>query len=115
MIRQMTVGLMGGLMLSALLASHPAHSQTTVPGAGAVSPTEINAFVIADANRDGLLSFPEFRIFVRRMAAAGQPSAITIRSFGAYRIAFRQVDKDRNGVATPGELRRADNGFRAGD
>ncbi|MGP6089808.1 hypothetical protein [Antarctobacter jejuensis] len=92
-----------------------AGAQTTVPGAGVVSPSEVDAFVRADANRDGLLSFSEFRVFVRQMAAAGQSTAITIRSFGAYRLAFRRVDRDRNGFATPGELRRADDGFRAGD
>ncbi len=105
----------GAVLLSALLMVGPVHAQTTVPGAGVVNPGEVDAFVMADANRDGALSYPEFRVFVRRMAAAGQPTAITIRSFGAYRIAFRRVDKDRNGLATPGELRRADDGFRAGE
>lgn len=89
-------------------------AQTVVPGAGAVTAGEVDAFVVADANRDGLLSFPEFKVFVRQMAARGQSTAITIRTFGAYGIAFRRVDADRNGLATPGELRRADNGFRAG-
>ncbi|WP_417210010.1 hypothetical protein [Antarctobacter sp.] len=103
------------LLCTALWPAAGGNAQTTVPGAGAVTPLEVQAFTRADANRDGLLSFAEFRVFVRQMAAGGQSTAITIRTFGAYRLAFRRVDADRNGLATPGELRRADTGFRAGN
>ncbi|SMX50787.1 hypothetical protein [Maliponia aquimaris] len=99
---------------TAVFLAGAASGQTVVPGAGTVSTQEVDAFVRADANRDGHLDYPEFRVFVRRMAAAGQSTAITIRAFGAYRIAFRRVDANRDGLASPGELRRADDGFRAG-
>ena len=99
--------------LCATLAG-PATAQMVVDGAGAVSGDEVDAFVLADANRDGMLSFEEFRVFVRQMAATGQSTAVLIRNFGAYRMAFRRVDTDRNGLATPGELRGADDSFRAG-
>jgi hypothetical protein len=90
-------------------------AQTTVPGVGAVTTKEVDAFARSDANGDGVLTRSEFRVFVRHMAAAGQSTALTIRNFGAYGLAFRRVDADRNGVATPAELRQADDGFRAGD
>ncbi len=103
----------GGLLCAVLWPCAGGNAQTTAPGAGAVTPLEVQAFTPADANRDGLLSFSEFRLFVRQMAAAGQSTAITIRTFGACRLAYRRGDADRNGLATPGELRRADTGFRA--
>ncbi|WP_167645589.1 hypothetical protein [Mameliella alba] len=101
------------LLAILLLSALPVCAQTVVPGAGPVSRGEVDAFVRADADRDGFLSFAEFRVFVRLMAASGQSTAITIRNFGAYRLAFRRVDANRDGRASPGELRRADDGFRA--
>lgn len=105
----------GLVLIFGLFLAGPGMAQTVVPGVGAVTTGEVDAFVRADSNGDGVLNYPEFRAFVRQMAASGQSTAITIRSFGAYRLAFRRVDADRNGVATPTELRQADNGFRAGD
>ncbi|MCB1390274.1 MAG: hypothetical protein KDK12_14210 [Rhodobacteraceae bacterium] len=98
----------------AMFAADPAAGQMVVDGAGVVSPTEVDAFVLADANRDGQLSYPEFRIFVRRMAEAGAPNARLVRRFGAYGLAFGQADADGDGQATPRELRRADEGFGGG-
>jgi hypothetical protein len=60
-----------------------------------------------------VLTVSEFRVFVRLMAAAGQSTALTIRTFGAYGMAFRRVDANRDGLASPAELRQADDGFRA--
>jgi hypothetical protein len=73
---------------------------------------EINAFVAADASRDGYLSLPEFRIFVQAMAKTGQPTAQTIRAFAAYRFAFGIVDANKDSLASPEELRAADTGYR---
>ena len=101
-------------MLAALAPVGIASAQTVVPGAGPVSGKEVDAFVHADVNGDGHLTPAEFRVFVLRMAEAGQPTAGTIRAFGAYGIAFRRVDANRDGLASPAELRRADDRFRAG-
>ena len=95
----------------ALLLAPPAAAQMEVEGVGAVTHGEVDAFVIADADRDGVLVLSEFRVFVRQMAEAGQPTAQLIRRFAAYRIAFARVDADRDGRATPAELRNADNEF----
>ncbi|WP_432675357.1 hypothetical protein [Nioella aestuarii] len=86
-------------------------AQTEVEGVGPVTEGEVDAFVVADTNRDGLLSFPEFREFVRQMARTGQPTARLIRNFAAYRIAFRRVDVNEDGFASPSELRSADDDF----
>ena len=96
------------------LAAAPAGAQMVVDGVGAVTGDEVDAFVVADADRNGMLSFEEFRVFVRQMAETGQSTAVLIRNFGAYRMAFRRVDADRNGLATPAELRGADDDFREG-
>jgi len=87
-------------------------AQTEVEGVGPVTEGEVDAFVVADADRDGMLSFAEFREFVRHMARSGQPTARLIRNFGAYRIAFRRVDLNEDGMASPAELRSADDDFR---
>ncbi|WP_164744577.1 hypothetical protein [Nioella ostreopsis] len=97
------------LVLSLPLA---ANAQTEVDGVGPVTEGEVDAFVVADVDRDGMLSFPEFREFVRQMARTGQPTARLIRNFAAYRIAFRRVDQDEDGFASPAELRNADDDFR---
>ncbi len=73
---------------------------------------EIDAFVLADRNKDGHLSRAEFKPFVRAMAKAGQPTALNIRFFAAYDFAFGIVDKNGDGLASPEELRTADDGYR---
>ena len=78
------------------------------------TPAEVAAFTGADANRDGVLDRAEFRSFVRAMAQAGQPTARQIVAFGAYGFAFARVDRNRDGRATPDEMRRADSAHRAG-
>ena len=78
------------------------------------TPAEVDAFVQADADKDGVLTRAEFRVFVRAMAKAGQPTARQIRIFGAYGIAFGITDADRNGVVTPAEMRAADTTHRSG-
>lgn len=94
-----------------LCLAPPLAAQTVVEGVGAVSESEVDAFVLADADGDGVLVLSEFRVFVRHMAEAGQPTARLIRRFAAYRIAFARVDADRDGRATPSELRSADDTF----
>lgn len=81
-----------------------------------LNPTagEIDAFVAADANKDAVLQFAEFKTFIRLMAKAGQPTARQVRTFGVYRYAFGIADKDGNGVVSPDELRAADDAHRAG-
>ena len=105
MIRAVVVMIALSLPMAAL-------AQTEVEGVGPVTEGEVDAFVVADENRDGLLSFPEFREFVRQMARTGQPTARLIRNFGAYRVAFRRVDLNEDGFASPAELRSADDDFR---
>lgn len=100
------------VVLFALSFPLSAFAQTEVDGVGPVTEGEVDAFVVADVDRDGLLSFPEFREFVRQMARAGQPTARLIRNFAAYRIAFRRVDVNEDGFASPAELRSADDDFR---
>lgn len=90
-----------------MLAAAPALAQ-------GYSAAEVDAFARADTNRNGVLTLPEFRVFVRHMAAAGQPTARQIRTFAAYRMAFGIVDTNNDGVASPEELRRADTDHRAG-
>lgn len=73
---------------------------------------EIVAFVKADRNKDRVLSKKEFRVFIRAMAVAGQSTAKTIRFWGAYNYAFSVIDKNKNGIITPWEMRAADNNYR---
>jgi len=96
-------------LLSVLFATAPYTVRAQVFSA---TQPEINAFVAADANRDGNLSLPEFRIFVQVMAKSGQPTAKTIRAFAAYRFAFGIVDANKDNLASPEELRSADTGYR---
>jgi Ca2+-binding EF-hand superfamily protein len=100
------------VLLFVLFLPLAATAQTEVDGVGPVTEGEVDAFVVADENRDGMLSFPEFREFVRQMARSGQPTARLIRNFAAYRIAFRRVDLNEDGFASPAELRSADDDFR---
>lgn len=83
----------------------------------ALNPTgdEIDAFVLADGNKDQQLSRAEFRAFVQAMARSGQPTAKQIRFFGAYDYAFNIADANGDGVVTPMEMRTADDSHRAGE
>lgn len=74
--------------------------------------TEINAFVKADQNKDQRLSRAEFKVFVDEMAKSGQSTAKRIRFWKAYGYAFSRVDKNKNGLAEPMEMRNADSGYR---
>lgn len=74
---------------------------------------EVAAFANADRNKDQKLSQAEFKTFVQFMAKAGQPTARKIRFFGAYAYAFKVVDKNRDGQASPQELRSGDDTHRA--
>lgn len=69
---------------------------------------EVDAFVQADADKSGTISRPEFRVFVHSLAKAGQPNARRVVTFGAFGLAFRMTDTDKDGQLTPQELRDAD-------
>lgn len=96
-----------GLLLFAALIIPPDPAQSFE-----ANVQEVDAFVLADQNRDGHLSRSEFVPFIRAMAKAGQSTAKTIRAFGAYDFAFGVVDKNGDGLASPKELRQADDGYR---
>lgn len=72
----------------------------------------VQAFRAADINGDELLTMPEFRDFIRGMAEFGAPMSRRIRTLGLYGMAFRRVDVDGNGFATPAELRAAEQAAR---
>lgn len=74
--------------------------------------SEINAFIKADVDKDRHLTKNEFRIFIKQMALAGQSTAKKIRFFGAYGFAFSTVDKNKDGILSPLELRSADDTYR---
>lgn len=76
---------------------------------------EIAAFLKADVNKDNVLSKREFKTFVKAMAAVGQSTAKQIRFWGAYGYAFSIVDKNKDGIVTPHEMRSADDDFRNGN
>lgn len=69
---------------------------------------EVDAFVEADADQSGTISRAEFRTFVYALAKAGQPNARRVVTFGAFGLAFRLADKNKDGQLTPQELRDAD-------
>ena len=96
----------GGLAVALVSGDISVQAQTV-----SATDAEINAFVAADRDQDGHLDLSEFRSFVHAMAALGQPTARTIKSFAAYRYAFALVDKNRDGRASPQELRKADTKF----
>lgn len=68
------------------------------------------AFVVADANGDSALTLAEFTVFMQHMAEAGETSARLVRAFGVYRIAFRRVDTNSDGIASLSELQAARRG-----
>lgn len=76
------------------------------------SNSEVAAFLKADVNKDRVLSKSEFRIFIRALADFGQSTAKKIRFFGVYGYAFSIVDKNKDGIVTPQEMRSADDDFR---
>ena len=96
------------------LASALGLSLSMPAGAEGLNPTktEINAWVGADVNEDGVLTENEFPRFIDAMAAAGQSTAATVRFFGAYGIAFSVADDNGDGRVTPEELRSADDTYR---
>ena len=78
------------------------------------SKSEITAFLKADANKDRVLSKREFRTFIHALADFGQSTARKIRFFGVYGYAFSIVDRNKDGIVTPQEMRAADDDFRKG-
>ncbi|WP_346911699.1 hypothetical protein [uncultured Roseibium sp.] len=78
------------------------------------SNSEIAAFLKADVNKDKVLSKREFRTFIRALADFGQSTAKKIRFFGVYGYAFSVVDKNKDGIVTPQEMRSADDDFKKG-
>lgn len=69
---------------------------------------EVDAFTQADTDQSGTISRAEFRSFVHALAKAGQPNARRIVTFGAFGLAFRLTDANKDGQLTPQELRDAD-------
>ena len=88
--------------LALALAAAPARAQ--------FEDQSVQAFREADRDGDQALTREEFRVFIETLAAAGAPMSIRIRTFGAYGLAFRQVDGNGDGLATPEELRAAEAG-----
>ncbi len=80
---------------------------------GPFADRAVATFIAADGNGDEHLSYEEFRSFIATMAAHGQPTSQRIRAFGAYRMAFRRIDANGDGLASPNELRAADRSHRA--
>ena len=68
------------------------------------SETEISAFLAADDDQTQTLTLDEFKVFIRLMARHGQPTARTIRFWGAYRYAFNLADINNDGALDPDEL-----------
>lgn len=65
-------------------------------------------FRASDVDGDEQLTLSEFTTFIQYMAAAGAPMSQRIQQFGAYRVAFGQVDANGDGFASPAELRAAE-------
>ena len=80
---------------------------------GPFADRAVATFIAADGNGDEHLSYDEFRSFIATMAAHGQPTSRRIRTFGAYGMAFRRIDTNGDGLASPDELRAADRSHRA--
>ncbi|WP_417670959.1 hypothetical protein [Roseibium sp.] len=95
------------LLMSAALSSSALATTDLKP-----KKSEITAFLKADVNKDQVLTRKEFKTFVRAMAEFGQSTAKKIRFFGAYGFAFNIVDKNKDGIVTPMEMRSADDDFR---
>lgn len=66
-----------------------------------------SAFATADANASRDLDTTEFRTFIIEMASLGHPDANRAVRLGAigFRVAFRNADRDGNGLVTLQELR----------
>ena len=82
-----------------------------VPAAPAVAQFEAQgeqSFRAADLDGNELLTLSEFRTFIQLMADAGAPMSQRIVNLAAYRVAFRRVDANSDGLATPEELREAE-------
>lgn len=73
----------------------------------------VSAFLASDSNGDRQLSFAEFNVLVGHLARSGFRLPILVESLGAYHQAFRRVDADQNGLATPEELLAAEQAFLA--
>ena len=68
----------------------------------------VQFFLASDTDGDELLTLPEFRTFIGMMADAGAAMSQRIERFAAYRVAFRRVDANGDGFASPDELRAAE-------
>lgn len=64
-----------------------------------------DAYLAADRNGDGKLDQGEFKTFIDGMAAAGKPMAAKIKSAGRYGMAFARIDKSKDGMISPDELK----------
>lgn len=68
----------------------------------------VQFFLASDTDGDELLTLSEFRSFIGMMANAGAVMSQRIEQFAAYRVAFRRVDANGDGFASPDELRAAE-------
>ena len=75
--------------------------------APAISAAEYNrgiTFVLADQDKNQMLSRGEFRRFINLLADAGHRNAKRVKTFGLYSLAWSRVDQNGDGAATRSEL-----------
>lgn len=65
---------------------------------------DAGAFHASDHDGSGSLDFQEFGTLVGHMASSGRRIAVYIQRTGLYGVAFGRVDRNGDGLATPGEL-----------
>jgi len=81
-------------------------SLALAPDAAYADP--VRDFMVADADRDGILEAAEFKHFVDLRADGGNAIAKQVRTFRAYSMALSRVDYDGDGKVSGHELKRYD-------
>ena len=69
---------------------------------------EVQDFISADRNGNGLLEGGEFQTFVKARASAGDSSAKWVVRFGAWGRALKTVDSNKDGKVSGDELKAYD-------
>lgn len=96
------------LSLSIAMALGLSAALTVTPATAQFEVQSEQSFRAADLDGNELLTLSEFRTFIQLMADAGAPMSQRIVNLAAYRVAFRRVDTNGDGLATPNELRAAE-------